>query len=120
LNEIIGFSADEVMEVLLRNPPPAVRSLSCLGLGDTIRLCRIALGMSQLDLAARIKRSLSFVHDLEQARIDVDIDILEDCAAVFGLSAGEMVELALSESVLLVAEAGRHQKRKRLRLEYTA
>jgi ribosome-binding protein aMBF1 (putative translation factor) len=64
-------------------------------LSEAIKQCRIAQNMSPQQLAARIRKSTEFVHDLENAMVAIDSPTLEDCAAAFGLSAGELVEIAL-------------------------
>jgi hypothetical protein len=48
-------------------------------------------------------KSPEYVQDLENGKLAIDSQALEDCAAAFGLSAGEIVEIAVSESVTLLA-----------------
>jgi ribosome-binding protein aMBF1 (putative translation factor) len=72
-------------------------------LSQTIKECRMALNMSPEQLARMIKKTPEFVQDLEKAKVAIDSQVLEDCAWAFGLSAAEMVEIAVSEAVLVVA-----------------
>ena len=73
-------------------------------LSQAIKQCRQALEMSQKDLSRKIRRSVEYVQDLENSAVAIDSQTLEDCATSFGLSVGELVEIAISESVIVVAE----------------
>lgn len=79
-----------------------IHSLSPL-LSEAIKRCRTALDMSPQSLARKIGRHPAFVTKLENAEVAIDSQSLEDCASAFGLSVGELVELALSKNVLVVA-----------------
>jgi ribosome-binding protein aMBF1 (putative translation factor) len=96
-----------------RKPDIQIHGLSPM-LGEAIKQCRRSLDMPVQELAIKIRKTPDFVLDLEHAKTNINSQILEDCAAAFGLSASELVEIALSEKVLVVARTARpkHQPRK--------
>lgn len=74
-------------------------------LSKTIKQCRCTIEMSTEELAKAIHKSTEYVIDLEQAKIAIDSQTLEDCALVFGLSPSQMVEIALNDYALSGAKA---------------
>jgi len=83
-----------------------IHSLSPM-LSEAIKECRIALDLSPQEFARKIYKSADFVYDVEQAEIAINSDVLEDSASVFGLSVGELVEIAVSEKSRIVASVQR-------------
>ena len=79
-----------------------IHSLSSL-LSKAIKQCRNALDLSSKEFATKIHKSTSYIQDVEQGRIPVTSDVLEDCASAFGLSVSELFEIAISEKALVVA-----------------
>lgn len=71
---------------------------------EAVKQCRMALDMSQRDLARQIHKNTEYVKKLESGAIPVEREVILDCAAAFGLSLSELVEIAASESTLLVLE----------------
>lgn len=85
-----------------RKPDIQIHSLSPL-LSKAIKECRLSLDLSKQEFAKKIRKSPNYVEDLEQARVAITSDVLENSANVFGLSVGELVEIAVTEKTLVVA-----------------
>ena len=60
-------------------------------LATNIRYFRYQKGLSQEELAFRSGRSPALISDLENCKIAVSIDTIEDIAEVFGCSLSELV-----------------------------
>jgi transcriptional regulator with XRE-family HTH domain len=71
------------------------RHLSALG--NAIKSCREALGISQQEFAEQIKAPLRFVERLEDGEEEPRIFVLMACAKVFDLSVSELLEIARFE-----------------------
>lgn len=73
-------------------------------LSKAIWRARIALDLSVPELAKKIGKSHFFCHKLERNDIVIDAQTLQDCACAFGLSVGELVELAFSGDIVVLVD----------------
>lgn len=73
-----------------------IHSLSPM-LSEAIKQCRIALDLSPQQFAKKICKSVNYVQQLEQAKIAISSDVLQDSAFALGLTVGELVEIAVSQ-----------------------
>lgn len=71
-------------------------------LGETIRKCRLNMGLSPREFASQLHSTLTFVLQIERAEVSITSQILEDCAAILGMSAHELVELSMKQKLAVV------------------
>ncbi len=73
-------------------------------LGETIRKCRLDMGLSPREFASRLHSTLTFVLQIERAEVPITSQILEDCASILGMTAHELVELSMKQKYSLVGD----------------
>jgi len=86
-----------------RNLDVQIHRISPL-LSQTIKQCRRALHMSSAEFAQRLRKTPAYLAQLERAEIAFTSQVLEDCASTLGLSVAELVEIAVSDRMVLLTE----------------
>lgn len=70
--------------------------------GQMLQQFRLANGLTQRQLAKKISKTESFVMNLENGDIKIDLDVLEFCAEALNIEISEIIAAAETNSPALI------------------